>query len=52
MTRSFLLLILCALAAGAKDPVFLIHQIGNDRSEGVTVFDMDRDGRLDVTSGA
>ena len=43
---------LLALAASAKDPIFLIHQIGTDRSEGVAVFDVDRDGLVDVTSGA
>mgnify|MGYP001469290988 CR=1 FL=1 len=46
------ILFLFALAVCAKDPIFLIHQIGTDRSEGVAVFDMDRDGQLDVTSGA
>src|SRR5262245_58653148 len=51
MRRLFLLLA-TACAALAADPVFLLHQIGTDHSEGVTVFDFDRDGRLDVTSGA
>jgi len=46
------IMFLFALAVCAKDPVFLIHQIGTDHSEGVAVFDMDRDGQLDVTSGA
>jgi len=46
------ILLLFASAVCAKDPIFLIHQIGTDRSEGVAVFDMDRDGQLDVTSGA
>jgi hypothetical protein len=47
----FWLSLLAALAA-AKEPIFLIHQIGTDRSEAVSVFDFDRDGRLDVASGA
>ncbi|MBM3748696.1 MAG: VCBS repeat-containing protein [Acidobacteria bacterium] len=49
--RLFLAFFLAALAP-AKEPVFLIHQIGTDRSEAVAVFDFDRDGKLDVTSGA
>ncbi len=39
-------------AQQSKEPVFLLHQIGTDRSEGIAVFDFDRDGLLDVTSGA
>lgn len=33
-------------------PKFLLHGIGRDLSEAVSVFDVDRDGRLDVVSGA
>jgi len=50
--RLLLLSLLLAAGAPAKEPIFLIHQIGTDRSEGVAVFDFDRDGKLDVTSGA
>jgi len=50
--RSAFLLFAAALASAAEPPVFLLHQIGTDRSEGVAVFDVDRDGKLDVTSGA
>lgn len=39
-------------AVTAPEIRFLLHPIGNDRSEGVAVFDMDGDGILDVTSGA
>jgi len=35
-----------------KEPMFLLHKIGDDRSEGIAVIDIDRDGKLDVTSGA
>lgn len=35
-----------------REPVFLLHQIGNDRAEGVAVLDMNRDGQPDVASGA
>ena len=56
MPRRILFLSLAVLLLGAdssrKQPVFLLHQIGKDHAEGVTVFDMDRDGNLDVTSGA
>lgn len=38
--------------APAKEPMFLLHKIGEDRSEGIAVMDLDRDGKLDVTSGA
>jgi hypothetical protein len=31
---------------------FLQHRVGKDLSEGVSVFDFDKDGRLDVVSGA
>jgi hypothetical protein len=50
--KSTLLLVFAALATAAEPPVFLLHQIGTDRSEGVAVLDVDRDGKLDVTSGA
>ena len=33
-------------------PVFLLHRVGDDHSEGVAVLDMNRDGKLDITSGA
>lgn len=36
----------------AAEPVFLLHGVARDLSEGVSVFDVDRDGRLDVVSGA
>ncbi len=55
MSRFLLLLCLLASLAPAqksKEPVFLLHQIGTDHSEGIAVFDFDRDGLLDVTSGA
>jgi hypothetical protein len=52
MKRSTLLFFLVLALAFSKEPVFLLHQIGVDHSEGVAVFDFDRDGRLDVTSGA
>ena len=29
-------------------PVFLLHKIAHDHSEGVSVLDMNQDGRLDV----
>ena len=35
-----------------KEPIFLLHQIGDDLSEGIAVMDMNGDGTLDVTSGA
>jgi len=35
-----------------KEPIFLEHTIGQDRSEGIAVLDVDGDGRPDVTSGA
>jgi len=47
-----LMFLLSAVLIWAADPMFLLHPIGTDRSEGVTVFDFDRDGKLDVTSGA
>ncbi len=41
------------LVAGvASAQPFLQHTIARDLSEGVSVFDVDRDGRLDVASGA
>jgi len=47
------LLSLCVLVPSvAKEPLFLLHQIGTDHSEGIAAFDFDRDGKLDVTSGA
>jgi hypothetical protein len=36
----------------SPEPVFLLHQIGSDHSEGITAMDVNGDGRLDVTSGA
>ena len=33
-------------------PVFVLHRVGDDHSEGVAVLDMNKDGRLDITSGA
>ncbi len=33
-------------------PVFLLHRVGDDHSEGVAVLDMNQDGRADITSGA
>lgn len=39
-------------ASTSNEPVFLLHEIGSDHSEGVAVMDMNGDGRLDVTSGA
>ncbi|MCC6860354.1 MAG: VCBS repeat-containing protein [Bryobacterales bacterium] len=52
MRRLLLLLFVTGLAAFAREPIFLLHRIGSDLSEGIAVFDFDRDGRLDVTSGA
>jgi hypothetical protein len=33
-------------------PVFLLHRVGDDHSEGVAVLDMNQDGKPDITSGA
>jgi len=52
MTRTLSLLLLLAFAGSSKEPIFLLHEIGSDRSEGIAVFDFDGDGKLDVTSGA
>ncbi len=52
MYRISALFALIACAGFAKEPLFLLHKIGSDRSEGTAVFDFDRDGKLDVTSGA
>ncbi len=35
-----------------KEPLFLMHKIGDDHAEGITVIDVDGDGKPDVTSGA
>lgn len=43
-----LMLVSCAWA----EPKFLVHTVAKDLSEGVSVFDVNRDGRLDVVSGA
>jgi FG-GAP-like repeat len=52
MKHLLLLSFVISVAAGAKEPIFLLHRIGSDLSEGVAAFDFDRDGQLDVTSGA
>lgn len=36
----------------SDEPVFLLHEIGRDHSEGIATLDMNGDGKLDVTSGA
>jgi len=33
-------------------PVFTLHQVGDDHSEGVSVLDLNADGRADIASGA
>ena len=35
----------------SREPVFLLHEIGTDHSEGIAAMDVNGDGRLDVTSG-
>jgi len=46
-------LILISLTAWAQtEPRYLLHHVAQDLSEGVSVFDVDRDGKLDVVSGA
>jgi len=47
----YLWLLVCATFL-QSEPRFLLHGIAKDLSEGVSVFDVDRDGRLDVVSGA
>jgi len=37
---------------GASNPTFLIHRLGNDHAEGITLLDMNGDGFLDILSGA
>lgn len=44
--------LILAVATAQTEPRFLLHEIARDLSEGVSVFDVDRDGRLDVVSGA
>jgi hypothetical protein len=44
--------LLVFIAAAQRQPAFLLHGIAKDLSEGVSVFDVDRDGKLDVLSGA
>ncbi len=51
MKNSILTLLLLAGALGAKDPLFLLHEVDKENSESVSVMDMDRDGKPDVLSG-
>jgi hypothetical protein len=44
------LLFLSALVCSAQP--FLQHRVGKDLSEGMSVFDFDKDGKLDIASGA
>lgn len=44
--------LILAVAMAQTEPRFLLHEIARDLSEGVSVFDVNRDGRLDVVSGA
>jgi hypothetical protein len=37
---------------GASNPTFLVHRLGTDHSEGITLLDMNNDGFLDILSGA
>jgi hypothetical protein len=37
---------------GASNPTFLIHRLGTDHAEGITLLDMNNDGFLDILSGA
>jgi hypothetical protein len=46
------LLLSLLLFAASPEPRFLLHPIARDLSEGVSVFDVNRDGKLDVLSGA
>ena len=46
------MILITACAFGQVQPKFLLHGVGRDLSEAVSVFDVDRDGRLDVVSGA
>jgi hypothetical protein len=44
---------LLALAwVASAEPRFLLHGVAHDLSEGVSVFDVNRDGHLDIVSGA
>lgn len=45
------LILLCLAALGLSAQPFLLHRVGKDLSEGVSVFDFDKDGKLDVVSG-
>lgn len=38
--------------AGSPQTTFLAHRLGTDHAEGVTLIDMNGDGRLDIVSGA
>ncbi len=46
------ILLVSSVNAQMGPPMFLQHKIAEDRSEGIAVIDIDRDGELDVTSGA
>jgi hypothetical protein len=48
----WLLMLISGLVMAQTEPRFLLHEVGRDLSEGVSVFDVNRDGRLDVVSGA
>ncbi len=43
---------LLLLALAQSEPRFLLHEVARDLSEGVSVFDVNRDGKLDIVSGA
>ena len=48
----FLCFAIASIAFAQSEPRFLLHGVARDLSEGVSVFDFDRDGRLDIVSGA
>ena len=48
----WLLILFPWLVLAQTEPRFLLHEVARDLSEGVSVFDVNRDGRLDVVSGA
>jgi hypothetical protein len=49
---SLLVFLASGVIAAERAAPFLLHGVAKDLSEGVSVFDVDRDGKLDVVSGA